>query len=310
MTLPLVSVVVPSLNQAPFLEATLRSLLDQGYPSLEVLVADGGSSDGSVEILRRWQDRLAWWASEPDSGQSQALNLGFSRARGEILAYLNSDDLHLPGTLEKVARFFRQHPEADAVYGDCRVVDGEGNDLGAWRSRPFDLLAELRENFLFQPAVFWRRRVWEGCGSFDESLHRAMDLDLWLRAAPRFSFHYLPRELACFRLHPGSKTQGSRAPGVAERETVLRRFLASPAGERFRPRRRELLTWHHLHAADELLAGGERPAAAGHLLQAAALAPLSWAPLLCLAGEGDALLRTSLYHRLWARFRAREGRLA
>ena len=180
---PRISIVTPSFNQAPYLEATLRSVLEQGYPDLEYIVMDGGSTDGSVDILRSHASCLSYWTSAHDAGQADAINRGLARSTGEILAYLNSDDVYLPGALARVAAHFAAHPEADLVYGDYVYLDEQGRVLQHFQAPPFEAAALVLGNTVSQPTVFVRRRAWERVGPFDAALHCVMDLDYWLRAA-------------------------------------------------------------------------------------------------------------------------------
>ena len=205
---PRISIVTPSYNQASYLEATLCSILDQDYPNFEYLVLDGGSTDGSVEILRKYAGRLAYWEAQPDRGQSHALNKGFARSTGEIIGYLNSDDLYLPGTLSTVGRFFVEHPEIDVVYGDQVDIDENGTIFRATRSLPFSRLGLLsRAGAIPQPASFWRRSVYDRLGGFREDLHWSMDYEFFLRAAARgCRITYISTPLAKFRYHASSKT--------------------------------------------------------------------------------------------------------
>src|SRR4029079_9681492 len=153
---PRVSVITPSFNQARFLDQTMRSVFDQGYPDLDDIVIDGGSTDGSVDILRRYADRLAYWVSEPDGGQTHAINKGMQRAHGQVLAYLNSDDCYLPGALRAVAAFFDERPEVGLAYGDCQVIGPGGEVLGFLSRREFDLQRMIeRGEYIPQPGAFW-----------------------------------------------------------------------------------------------------------------------------------------------------------
>jgi glycosyltransferase involved in cell wall biosynthesis len=211
---PRITIVTPSLNQAPFLDQTLRSVLDQGYPNLEYIVIDGGSTDGSVGIIRSYEKRLAYWVSEKDRGQSHAINKGLERATGEIIAYLNSDDYYLPGTLNRVAEFFQTHAEIDLLHGRCRSVDVNGQKVGEFfgsitsYSEILDIwdVWWARRNFV-QPEVFWTRRIAERVGMLREDLHFVMDYDYWARIlAAGGKVGGLDAELACFRLQPNQKT--------------------------------------------------------------------------------------------------------
>ncbi len=205
---PKISIVTPSFNHGMYLERTIRSVIDQNYPNLEYIVQDGGSHDGSAEILRKYADSLRHWESAKDNGQSHAINLGFRHATGEIMAYLNSDDFLLPGTLPYIADYFRRHPEIDVVYGHRIVVDAEGREVGRWVLPPHNDEVLSSVDYIPQETLFWRRRIWEKVGGqVDESFQFAMDWDLLIRfrdAGARFV--RLPRFLAAFRVHPSQKT--------------------------------------------------------------------------------------------------------
>ena len=201
-----ISVITPSLNQAPFIRATICSVLDHRYPSLDYIVVDGGSTDGTLDLLRGFGSRLRW-ISEPDRGQTDAINKGLRMARGDVLAYLNADDLYLPGTLQRVADFFAKHPLAEWVYGNCRIVDETGQQIGRLSAPPFNLRRMIsRGEYVPQPTVFWRRSAASVVGELDASLHYAMDYDYFIRLGKRSPGHRLDAELACFRLQPASKT--------------------------------------------------------------------------------------------------------
>jgi glycosyltransferase involved in cell wall biosynthesis/GT2 family glycosyltransferase len=205
---PLISVVTPSYNQAAFLERTIRSVLSQNYPRLEYIVQDGGSSDATALVLRRFAASLTHWESIPDHGQAHALNLGFRHTTGEIMAYLNSDDLLLPGSLAAVARFFAGHPDVDVVYSHRVIIDPDDQEVGRWVLPPHDNDILAWDDYVPQETLFWRRSIWERAGGrMDESFHFALDWDLLLRfrkAGARFV--RLPRFLGAFRIHPQQKT--------------------------------------------------------------------------------------------------------
>ena len=205
---PKISIVTPSFNHGMYLERTIRSVIDQNYPNLEYIVQDGGSHDGSAEILKKYADSLRHWESAKDNGQSHAINLGFRHATGEIMAYLNSDDFLLPGTLPYIADYFRRHPEIDVVYGHRIVVDAEDREVGRWVLPPHNDEVLSSVDYIPQETLFWRRRIWDKVGGqVDESFQFAMDWDLLIRfrdAGARFV--RLPRFLAAFRVHPSQKT--------------------------------------------------------------------------------------------------------
>ena len=209
---PKISIVTPSLNQARFIEETLLSVQAQEYPNLEHLVVDGGSTDGTLAILARYEGRIQW-ISGKDRGQSDAVNKGFGMATGEIIGWLNSDDIYLPGALRKVANFFQSHPEFDWLYGRCRIIDEEGREIRKWISWYKNLLGRkfrygrlLLENFISQPSVFLRKSVVDSIGPLDMDRFYTMDYDYWLRVGKKFKPGVLKEELACFRIHGECKS--------------------------------------------------------------------------------------------------------
>ena len=206
-TLPKVTIVTPSYNQAQFLDETMRSVLEQDYPNLEYIVIDGGSTDGSVEIIKRYEDRLAYWQSQKDKGQTDAINQGFRRASGEILAWLNSDDLLLPGAVSAAVKQLQAHPEVGMVYGDCLLVDAQGATVRKFPARQTDY-QKLRRGYVHIPqqASFFRADLWQQVGPLDDSFFFAMDYDLWVRLAAKAPLLHVPETWACFRLHEGAKS--------------------------------------------------------------------------------------------------------
>ena len=206
--LPAISLVTPSLNQGRYIRATVESVLSQDYPALDYFVQDGGSTDGTLGILRSYEGRVAF-VTEKDRGQADAINRGLWRARGEVLGYLNSDDVLAPGALRAVGEAFAARPEILFVWGRATYVDAEGRRLTPYLVRP-DALERLADAcFVAQPAAFFRRKVREEVGEFDETLHHTMDYDYWLRIAARYGPScglFLDRELAGARMHEDAKT--------------------------------------------------------------------------------------------------------
>lgn len=235
---PSISIVTPSFNQGSVLESTIQSVLDQRYPALEYVVQDGGSTDESVAILERYGSRLAAWESAPDGGQASAINLGMRRMSGEIMAYLNSDDLLLPGSLAYVASYFQRHPEVDVVYGHRILIDERGCEIGRWVLPPHDDRAIAFADFIPQETMFWRRTAWEAAGGrIDESFRFAMDWDLILRfRAAGLRFRRLPRFLGAFRVWANQKSVSWWLPvGRRETERLTARTLGdTPTRERVR----------------------------------------------------------------------------
>ena len=205
------SIVTPSFNQAAFIGRTLQSVAGQRVKGgVEHIVADGGSTDGTLEILRQYGDRIRM-VSEPDRGMADALNKGFAMASGGIIGWLNSDDLYLPGALQKVEDWFGSNPQALWLYGNCRIIDEDGREIRKWitaykkrSAANFSYNRLLVENFIPQPAVFMRRSALEEAGPLDTGLPTAMDYDLWLRLAKLGEPGYIADDLACFRIHGDS----------------------------------------------------------------------------------------------------------
>ena len=206
---PLVTIVTPSFNQAPYLETTIRSVLNQDYPNIEYIVMDGGSSDGSAEILARYSDRLSYWESVKDKGQTDAINKGFSRAHGEILAWINSDDVLYPHAVREAVAFLTEHPDHGLVYGNSDFIDADGKVIGKFNAKQTNY-KKLTQGYVHIPqqAAFWRADLWNQVGPLDDTIYFAMDYDLWLRLAKISEIKYLdnPDPWAAFRLHADAKT--------------------------------------------------------------------------------------------------------
>ena len=205
---PKITVVTPSYNQVSFLERTILSVLNQNYPNLEYIIIDGGSTDGSVEIIKKYESKLAYWVSEPDRGQSHAINKGWKMSSGQILAYLNSDDTYRDGTLFSIAKYFTNHPEVDMVYGDVYVIDEMDRLVYPFICGEFNLKKYIKDcnYFIPQQAVFFRRQVFEKVGLLDEGLHFKMDRDYFIRIGMNGCVKRIPHYLAHFRTHPAAKS--------------------------------------------------------------------------------------------------------
>jgi glycosyltransferase involved in cell wall biosynthesis len=231
--LPRVSVVTPSFNQAAYLEETIRSVLEQDYPHVEYLVIDGGSTDGSVELIRRYADRLAYWTSEPDRGQADAINKGWARATGDIVAFLNSDDYYLPGAISAAVEAFRRDPDLGLVCGQAQWVTESGEPIQTSRFRLDD--RSSREVFdvegqtsVPQPAAFVRREVIERVGMLDASFHYGLDGEFFARVLGNFRGVSLPRTLACMRVQPDAKSVAGSLGFVPDILRIGRRIAENP----------------------------------------------------------------------------------
>ena len=204
---PLVTIITPSLNQARFLEATIQSVLSQDYPRIEYMIVDGGSNDGSVDVIKKHESKLAWWVSEKDKGQTDAINKGFAHAKGEILAWINSDDTYEPGAVSAAVKYLQDHPEVGMVYGDCNFINESGRVIGKFGSAQTNYRL-LRQGYAHIPqqTMFLRADLWKQVGPLDPSFYFAMDYDLWTRIAARTEIKYVPQTWANFRLHTSGKT--------------------------------------------------------------------------------------------------------
>ena len=201
------SIITPSFNQAAYLEETIQSVLSQTGVDLEYIIIDGASTDGGTDIIQKYADRLAYWVSEPDQGQTDAINKGFARATGDVLAWLNSDDTYEPCALAEAAAYLDAHPEVGLVYGDANYIDQNSHVIGKFPAAQTNYPL-LRQGYVHVPqqAAFFRAKLWQQVGPLDPSFFFAMDYDLWVRLAKVSQITYLPRMWANFRLHADAKT--------------------------------------------------------------------------------------------------------
>jgi len=232
---PKVTIITPSLNQGQFIEKTIQSVLSQEYPNLEYLIMDGGSSDNTLTILNSYSSHLKW-VSEKDTGQADAINKGLHMASGDIIGYLNADDLFLPGTLTKVAKLFVQSPDIMWVTGKCRIIDEHDKEIRKLITMDKNILLRysnrlwlLMADYISQPATFWRASVLSELGYLDEKLHYAMDYDFWLRLYSNYPLKLIPEYLAAFRVHTESKNSiaGHMNVYIHEEEIVIKRHTQS-----------------------------------------------------------------------------------
>jgi glycosyltransferase involved in cell wall biosynthesis len=300
-TTPLVTVVTPSYNQAQFLEHTIQSVLAQDYPDIEYLIVDGGSTDGSLEVIRRYAHRLAWWVSEPDHGQAEAINKGLCRAQGEIVAWLNSDDLYLPGAISQAVQAMRSDPSLGLVFGDAITINAQGQPLNCLSFGQWGLPELARFRIICQPAVFMRRTVVERAAQplkgqyLDLSFHYVLDHHLWLRLARLAPIRHVPALWAAARHHPGAKNVAQAAAFSAEIWRVLEWMEAQPDFAPLLEQNRRQIEGGAYRLQGRYLLDGGQP---GLALQAYGRALRSWPSyalrhwhrmiyaLLCLAGAG------------------------
>jgi glycosyltransferase involved in cell wall biosynthesis len=252
--LPSISLVTCSFQQGRYLEQTIRSVLAQRYPALEYVVIDGGSTDASVAIIERYASALAYWVSEPDRGQTDALIKGFARSSGELCGWLCSDDLLLPGALHAVGEFFGRHPRVMAAYGDALWIDAAGRFLRPKREMPFNRFVLLHDhNYVPQPSMFWRRALYDAVDGLDRGFDLAMDADLWARFSAQTRIAHIPRYLSCMRSYPEQKTRSRRDEGRRE-DGRIRDDSGAPGAATARPLLR--LAARCVRVATKALAGG------------------------------------------------------
>lgn len=224
---PRISIITPSYNQGQFLEATVRSVMEQGYPNLEYIIMDGGSTDHSLDIIKQYADFVTYWASEKDEGQTHAINKGFERSSGDILGWLNSDDTYLPGALTTVAKAFMEADEkVGAVVGSGYRVDTQGNILVERHMTTIDyehILMWTRPEYFCQPSCLFTRKAWEKCGPLDQSLHYSMDLALWLNIAQHFDYLRIDQPLSNTTVHPDAKTMSKASYSLIDTAILLMR---------------------------------------------------------------------------------------
>jgi glycosyltransferase involved in cell wall biosynthesis len=222
---PLVSIVTPCKNAAPYIARTVESVLSQDYPNIEYIVMDGGSTDGTVDVLNTLRGRLQCF-SAADGGAADAINSGFRRARGTVFAWLSADDAYLPGAVSAAVRQFLATPEASVVYGEGIWIDAHDRTIGPYPTlSPYDLANWQRECFICQPATFVRSSAFKSIGMLDTKLHNAFDYDLWIRLSRTHLFVAIPETLAASRMHPTNKSLGQRRQAFNEAMTLLRRYF-------------------------------------------------------------------------------------
>lgn len=231
---PRITIITPSFNQGIYIEDTILSVLDQQYPNLEYIIIDGGSTDESVDIIRKYEDRISYWVSEKDSGQSNAINKGFAKATGDVVNWLNSDDQLMPGALLKIAHLFNEHPDITVVHGRIQYF-GEGvTEFISSKTTSTDLENKYVAHICMpQPATFYRKKLLDEQGLLDEDLHFSMDTDLFVRAGLHYKLIQVDDVFARFRLHPASKSVGAfSARFLADNCRIFSRVLATLKAEK------------------------------------------------------------------------------
>jgi glycosyltransferase involved in cell wall biosynthesis len=249
---PCVSIVTPSYNQARFLEQTINSILDQDYSRIEYIVIDGGSTDGSLGIIQKYSEKISYWISEPDHGQSHAINKGWRRATGSILAWMNADDWYSPGAVSKAVEYLLRCKGTGLVYGDCEWVDSRGIFLRRQNPPPFDYADFVigMNDYIPSGSTFIKRAVYENIGGLDETMHYTMDHDYWLRAGLVAQIDYLPEVLSSFRVYPEAKTWRQSSDKARDIIYMYEKLLAADGiPERVKAQKKVLLSKAYLRGA-------------------------------------------------------------
>jgi len=295
----MISIVTPNYNYERYLEATIRSVLLQGYPNVEFIIQDDGSKDGSVELIRRYEKHLAYWASDPNSGQPSVINRGLRRSSGEILAYINSDDYYAPNAFGIAAQYLHDHPEADFIHGRCRYVDEHERKTG----EQFGSITRLDEVLdlwnvwwnkrqFVQPETFWRRRLWDKVGDFRTDLYIVFDWEYWCRMFLAGAVaQAVDAEFACFRFQPSQKT--SNATRTANEElAIVEKWLWDPAVPLSPEKRRQLQAWWIYDCKFRQVADASIEAKESTLRR--------WLKLASVALRHPQILRVPAFrHRMW-----------
>lgn len=234
LNFPKISIITPSFNQGHFIKETIDSVLNQNYPNLEYIVMDGGSTDNTVEILKSYGNKITW-VSKKDKGQTDAINKGLKKATGDIIAYLNSDDVYLPNTLNTVSEYFVNHQDAFIVTGDYFIIDANGKKIQSYVATYKKMLRKnptieklAIANYIIQPSTFWRKEVFKEVGLFDESLRYCMDFDYWLRTMKLFKLHVLSNHFSLFRIHGESKGGALFVKQFDEEHQVVLKHISNP----------------------------------------------------------------------------------
>jgi glycosyltransferase involved in cell wall biosynthesis len=293
---PLVSIITPSFNQAQYLEQTITSVLEQDYPLIEYLVVDGNSTDGSQKIIKKYANRITWWVSEPDHGQAEAINKGLKRGKGEIVAWLNSDDYYLPGAVTKAVAAFKTQPIPSMIYGDVLAVDADGHQMNKLHYRQWELIDLMKFNIIGQPSVFIRRKILNKIGFLDPSLQFLLDHQLWLRLAQQAPMLYLPETLSAARFHSQSKNVARASAFGEEAFRIIEWMRQDPQlNDLFEKNKNKILAGAHRFNARYLLDGEQPRDAFKAYLHCLALDPLTALPewyriiysLAAMAGLGN-----------------------
>jgi glycosyltransferase involved in cell wall biosynthesis len=269
---PLVTIVTPSFNQARYLQATYTSVISQEYPNIEYFIVDGSSTDGSTELIRKWAEeknsRLAWWISEKDKGQAEAINKGLMRAKGEIIAWLNSDDIYMKGAVSKAVQAFKANPDAGLIFSNVFSIDSDSDLINVMRFKDWGLKELMAFNIIGQAGVFIRREALEASGYPDTTYHYLLDHQLWLRIAEKFPIKYVNDYFAAARFHSEAKNISQATEFSREAFRIVDWMQTQPElAPIFNENRREILSGAFRFSARYLLDGGDSRGSFNHYLK-------------------------------------------
>jgi glycosyltransferase involved in cell wall biosynthesis len=269
---PLVSIITPSFNQAKYLTAAFRSVVSQNYPNIEYFIVDGGSTDGSADMIRSWAEeknsRLKWWVSEKDKGQADAINKGFSKATGEIIAWLNSDDLYMKGTVEKAVAIFNAYPDVGLIFSDVFSIDADSRLINVMRYGDWDLRDMMAFNIIGQPGVFMRKQALDETGYLDPAYHYLLDHHLWIRIASKHKIKHVNDYFAAARFHSEAKNISQTEGFSKDAFRIVEWMKSRPELSRFYGiDRRKILAGAFRFSARYLLDGGSNLKAFNHYLK-------------------------------------------
>ncbi|KZL90196.1 glycosyltransferase family 2 protein [Clostridium magnum] len=218
-----ISIITPSYNQGKYIEETIKSVNIQNYKDIEHIVVDGKSSDNTIEILERYEKNIKY-VSEKDTGQANAVNKGIKMASGDIIGWLNSDDLYMPNTISKVMEYFKKNPKCDILYANAHFVDVNGTIIGKYPTERFDYKRLADRCYICQPSVFFRKKAIEDIGYLDESLHLCLDYELWMRIGKKYRFYYIDDYLSCSRMYQENKTLSRSDEMYEEAHSILKKY--------------------------------------------------------------------------------------
>ncbi len=310
---PKVSIITPSYNQGQFLEQTLQSVLNQDYPNIEYIVVDGASKDQSVDIIKKYEKQIDWWVSEPDKGQSDAVNKGWKRATGEIIGWLNSDDLLMPGAVSRMVAAFEETPEMGVIYGDVFSIDARGDIFNIMRFDQWGVDDLMAFEIISQPGAFMRRDVLERAGYLDKEMHFLMDTHLCLKMIQLAPFRYLPGVVSAARYHADAKNVGAGARYGQDAYKIVEWMKTQPKlQERMVSNSRWVWAGAYRLSARYLLDGGDPRAALRDYLRSLTTRPATALKeahrilfsILSLAGAGK--LKEVYYSRRLKKYRKQQ----